>query len=95
MIKKIYFAIIVGCFITCTFVVIENSCFDTWLFIICFLFTILFSIGLFNPNFIFKISHWYIDRQLDDCSDFFVFMYEKIIAFALFLFSILQLSLLN
>lgn len=94
MVRKFYFATISCCFIAVTFIVIENSCFNTWLFIICLIFMILFSIGLFNPNFIFKISHWYIDKKLDDCSDFFVFMYDKMIAFALFLSAILQLSLL-
>lgn len=93
--RKIYFAAMSGVFIASTIIVIEKSCFHTWRFIACLIFFILFSIGLFKPNFIFRFSHWYIDRNLEDCSDFYIFFFNCIIAFALFLTSILQLELLG
>jgi len=93
MIKKFYFVTMLSLFITSTIIVIENSCFNTWLFLICLIFFIMFSIGLFKPNFIFKISHWYIDKNLEDCSDFFIIFFKSCIAFCLFLSTILQLSL--
>lgn len=77
MIRKIIFlifTILIG--ICVNVILISKDAFNITIFVSL---TIIYSItvvGLFNPNNLYRMIHWYSDSKLDDCNEIYIFIFK-------------------
>lgn len=80
MIRKIIFlifTILIG--ICVNAILISKDAFNITIFISLTIPYCITIVGLFNPNNLYRMIHWYSDSKLDDCNEIYVFMFKLII----------------
>ncbi len=92
MIKKIIFNVIAAILYISTTVIYSTYGEFDWKFtLVTFLLLLCLSFAFWRPDFIFHFTHWYLDRELEECSDVFIFLYKAIITVLMFAISIISL----
>lgn len=92
MIKKIIFlifTILIG--ICVNVILISKDAFNIIFFIVLLIPYIICTIGLFVPNVLFRITHWYSNSQLNDCNEIYIFIFKLSIKIIMMLSVIIPL----
>ena len=77
MIRKIIFLIFTILIGVCVNVIlISKDAFNIMLFVALIIPYSISIIGLFNPNNLYRMIHWYSNSKLEDCNEVYIFMFK-------------------
>lgn len=92
MAKKILFTIITFTIYIITTYIYASQIGLNWLFSLIALLTyILCTFCFIFPEKAFRISHWYINKELGDCSDIYIYFFKGVFVFGMIVLSIISL----